>query len=250
MNPLTYKELIQLEWRQATYYYKPIEDWLISENGILRNMKTGEIRYGRDNVKGKDLHQRVSINHKLYYIHKIVAEAFVENDRPKEYKIVRHLDDNPLHNHYTNLKWGTSQQNTLDAMRNGKIVYDENRRYTRGELHAGALLTDRDVEQIVVLLNNSVPIREISEMFNVHDGIIRHIYIGNSWRHITEAYLPFPKQELRYKPMDKNIKEKINVYIFYNPDAKPNEIIKNLGLENNNTIRSYIGTVKRKYKKE
>lgn len=44
-------------------------------------------------------------------IHRLVAQAFVDNPKPSEYKYVLHLDDNPLNNVYTNLKWGTQKEN-------------------------------------------------------------------------------------------------------------------------------------------
>ena len=52
-------------------------------------------------------------NKQLYQpdIHRLVAEAFVENPNPQEYHYVLHLDDNPTNNIYTNLKWGTQKEN-------------------------------------------------------------------------------------------------------------------------------------------
>lgn len=44
-------------------------------------------------------------------IHRLVAEAFVPNPNPDEYKYVLHLDDNQENNVYTNLKWGTQKEN-------------------------------------------------------------------------------------------------------------------------------------------
>lgn len=239
------EEFKGLEWRYATYYYKPLGNWLISENGILFNFKSGKIRYGYDNHKGKDKHQRVCIKGKSYYISRIVAEAFLDNDNYTRNIIVRHLDDNPLKNHYTNLKWGTSQENTFDAIRNKKIIYDENRKYTRCEAHPQAILTNDDIYDIVGLLNNSIPISKIAKKYNVDFRVINHIYKGRSWRKITEKYLPFPEQSV-YNPPSKEIKDKIQEYLKINPNAKPAEIIEKFNLEKSNSIKGYIGQIKRK----
>ena len=51
----------------------------------------------------------------------LVAEAFVENDDPKNKTCVGHKDDNKHNNHYTNLHWITRSQNTLDAYDSGAI---------------------------------------------------------------------------------------------------------------------------------
>ena len=51
-------------------------------------------------------------------IHQLVLEHFV-SDRPHGDVVGRHLDDNPLNNHYTNLAWGSQSDNTFDQVRNG-----------------------------------------------------------------------------------------------------------------------------------
>lgn len=50
------------------------------------------------------------------YIHKLMAEAFIPN--PRNYPVVRHLDDEPDNNIMENLAWGTWRDNTQDAIRN------------------------------------------------------------------------------------------------------------------------------------
>lgn len=54
---------------------------------------------------------------KHFFVHRLVLEAF---DRPRsEHEVCRHLDDNPLNNCLSNLKWGTPSENNYDAVRNG-----------------------------------------------------------------------------------------------------------------------------------
>lgn len=47
-------------------------------------------------------------------IHRLVAEAFVDN--PCNYKEVDHIDGDKLNNHYTNLRWVTRQQNQSNPL--------------------------------------------------------------------------------------------------------------------------------------
>lgn len=49
----------------------------------------------------------LSINHerKVFKAHRLVAELFVNNPKPDEYKIINHKDGNKLNNFYTNLEW-------------------------------------------------------------------------------------------------------------------------------------------------
>ena len=57
----------------------------------------------------------------------MVAEVFIDN--PENYPIVRHLNDCPDDNHYSNLAWGTQLENMHDSIRNGHAHFltDEER---------------------------------------------------------------------------------------------------------------------------
>lgn len=237
--------LDNLQWKEATYYGDPIGDFIVSEDGLLYNPVTCKFKRAHNNSK-TDLHQRVRINGVNYYLSRIVAEAFVPNSNPEVNTIVRHLDDNPLHNHYTNLKWGTHKENTWDAIRNHKIVYDENRVYTRGDLHGGRVLNSEDVTIIIEMLMDVIPLKEIANELNVDIDVIRHIYKGNSWTCLTEEFLPFPKQENHRKPMDPDIKSNVRLYLIRNPNAYPSEIIEHFGLDDTRTMRTFIGKTKRR----
>ena len=235
------------QWKKAIYNGLHIKNWYVSENGILFNDKTGEIKYGHDNVKNKDLHQRVSIKHKLYYVERLVGESFIPNPKPGEYNVVRHKNDDPLNNHYTNLEWGTYHDNTMDAIRNGKIVYDENRNYVVGEKHPMSVLNDDSVKQICIMLKKETPISDIAKLFNVTRGTISHIYHGRTWKHISSEYMPFPDLYV-YEPFDINEKKRIFDTVHNNPNISSTKLIQDLGLTKTNTILGYIGKVKRDIK--
>lgn len=95
--------------------WKDIEgatNYEISNNGNVRNKTTKKILKGR---KTKGGYLQVSIKFdgeekfKNQYIHRLVAEAFIENKNNK--KEVNHKDGNKLNNNLNNLKWVTSSEN-------------------------------------------------------------------------------------------------------------------------------------------
>lgn len=54
-----------------------------------------------------------------YYIHRLVAEAFIPN--PNGYQEINHIDGNPANNRAENLEWVTRSQNAVHAYRTGLI---------------------------------------------------------------------------------------------------------------------------------
>lgn len=56
-----------------------------------------------------------------YYVHRLVAEAFIPN--PESKPEVNHIDGNRQNNHISNLEWVTSGENSLHASKTGLQVY-------------------------------------------------------------------------------------------------------------------------------
>lgn len=94
-------------------------------------------------------YERVRIDGKRYFVHRLVANTFIPN--PHNYPVVMHLDNNKLHNHMDNLKWGTYSENTSQA-------YHEHRLPTtykkgtgnglRGDNHPKSKITEAQREEI------------------------------------------------------------------------------------------------------
>jgi hypothetical protein len=82
-----------------------LENYLISENGQIYNVKTGIIR--KQHIKNG--YYIVSIKNKAYTVHRLVAETYIKTDDYSLY--IDHIDRNKINNHKYNLRWVTQKEN-------------------------------------------------------------------------------------------------------------------------------------------
>lgn len=68
----------------------------------------------------KDGYRRIALSHnkstKNYYVHRLVAEAFIDN--PNNYKYINHKDENKSNNNIDNLEWCSFKYNINYGTRN------------------------------------------------------------------------------------------------------------------------------------
>jgi len=115
MNSLTHKET----WLPI----KEFETYHISNYGNIKNIKTG--RMLKPSVKSQYLCVslvRLDGVRKGFKVHRLVAEAFINNDENKAE--VNHKDKNKLNNNVDNLEWSTRQENNLHRCKNAVIKCD------------------------------------------------------------------------------------------------------------------------------
>lgn len=94
-----------MEWRQVRGYEGLYE---ISDDGRIR--RNGKILSPTDNGNGYLIIGLMKNNKKKnHYIHRLVAEAFVEN--PSNYEVVNHIDFDKRNNDKSNLEWCTQKMN-------------------------------------------------------------------------------------------------------------------------------------------
>lgn len=123
------------EWRSV----KGFEGWYeVSDDGQVRSVtriiehatdKTwgiskiqqneGKLLTPQENNKGY-LYLQLYRNskHTKRYVHRMVAEAFLPNDKPS-YRVVNHINGNPKDNRVENLEWCTQKYNIQQAFETG-----------------------------------------------------------------------------------------------------------------------------------
>ena len=90
-------------------------NYAISTFGKVKNTKTGKILKGFDNGHGYlqiDLYENAI--RKNCYVHRLVANAFLDNPDDKE--CVDHRNNDKTNNHLTNLRWATTKENAMNQI--------------------------------------------------------------------------------------------------------------------------------------
>ena len=103
-------------WKTVIIDGEIYENYEVSNLGKIRSLnykRTGEVKELKFKVIGGYL--RVVLykdgKQKNYYVHRLVATAFIPNDDTENKTDVNHIDENKQNNHVSNLEWCTREQN-------------------------------------------------------------------------------------------------------------------------------------------
>ena len=98
-----------MTWKQISAY-----GYDVSDDGQVRNRVTQRILKATVNNRGRRMVSlRKDGNTHHFYVHRLVAEAFIPN--PDDKSLVDHIDRNPLNNRVSNLRWCSSAENNRNA---------------------------------------------------------------------------------------------------------------------------------------
>lgn len=130
------------------------------------------IKYQNDNGNGYLI---VNLKHngkqKNHLVHRLVAEAFIEN--PENKKEVNHIDGDKLNNRVDNLEWVSRSENLKHAF---KLGLNKN---LKGINHPKFKLT---IEQVKFIKENAIPhdpeysFENLGRKFNISSTVVKKIY--------------------------------------------------------------------------
>lgn len=110
---------------------------------------------------------------KNYYIHRLVAEAFIPN--PDNKPEVNHKDGNKSNNHFKNLEWNTLKENRDHAKNTGLMRGGE-------QMHSSKLKLTSVIEIIDSIKSNPDQNKsKLARKYGVCDTTIHKIIKGKRW---------------------------------------------------------------------
>ena len=169
-------------WRQIDFETDlPHANYEVSSLGRVKSFAVDKID-GRL-MKGSDVNGYLSVMVRFdkkvsqtYYIHRLVAQAFLEKPHPGE-KFVVHLDYDKKNNSRFNLKWMTEAELRCHNNRNPAILRSRS---------TGYKLTESDVRVIKRLLkSNKTRLSMIAKRFNITHTQLNRIRSGENWGKVS-----------------------------------------------------------------
>jgi len=172
-NNLYYTPTIEI-WKDVVDFENEYE---VSNLGnVRRKVQNLKLAISPNGYKTLSLSKNGKIITKL--VHRLVAEAFIENIEDKE--IVNHKDCNKINNTLENLEWVTHEENMQHAVDNNR------QRNQSGENNNMSKLSETDVLFIRELLTDGLSAYEIHKDYfpTLHQQTIYAIKQRRIWNHI------------------------------------------------------------------
>lgn len=148
------------------------EKYLATRDGKVFTLKEKLNRWRHQNPrKHTNGYERVVINRKDEYVHRIVAACFIDN--PRGCNEVNHKDGNKRNNKAENLEWCTRTENNRHAFQTGLRNYDDLKIMANSENQRNATKKRRKIsfeqaQEIRSLTEKSD--REISKIYGISRG--------------------------------------------------------------------------------
>ncbi|MGY6649300.1 NUMOD4 domain-containing protein [Wenyingzhuangia sp. IMCC45574] len=173
------------EWKEIVFdeVIAKSEKYKISNYGrVLKCKGDKEIILKYHHINGYTsipLTQEINGKRTSRYVHKLVAEHFLEKKEEDQYVI--HLDYDKKNNHVDNLKWATKREKELHQYANEEYLKSKPKR-TYAKLTEGRV---KIIKRKLADPNNKTRLKMIAKQFGVSDMQIHRIKTGENWGSVT-----------------------------------------------------------------
>ncbi|WHX27457.1 NUMOD4 domain-containing protein [Virgibacillus halodenitrificans] len=175
----------QTKWKSLDGVIEHGGRYEVSTDGRVRNATTGRVLKPGAVKQG---YKRVGLSRdyvsKDYYVHRLVALAFIDN--PENKPTVNHINGINTDNHVDNLEWATRSEQTSHALANGL--------YRKGEKHGRAFMYDAEV--FLIPLIEDATREQIADAFSCSIQNVDRIRAGTSRADMKELANQLPDRKI------------------------------------------------------
>ena len=170
-------------------------DRVVENRGFPRNQRGKTIKLRSTPFGYLDVGLHKEGKYKRCRVHRLVAEAFIDN--PENKPEVNHDDGDKTNNHVRNLYWATRKENMDHAVATGLLN-------VKGENNYINKLTQEEVKNIIsTLQNTNQSIISIAKDYNINRQSIYNINTGISWSWLLPE-TQRPIRPIQYKKRNSN----------------------------------------------
>ncbi len=178
------------EWKEIQFEEGALKKkYAISNYGRVISY-TDSIKEG-DIIKGGKLRGYATLpvrpfgKSKTYYIHKLVAQYFIDNPR-EDAKFVIHVDYNKNNNFVDNLKWSTKDE-VFEHQQNNPLVLEAREKQKGRKTVQGHKLTSTEVMRLKRKIfdpKRKSRLKIIAKQFGISEMQLYRIKSGENWGHV------------------------------------------------------------------
>ena len=191
------KRLEHKRWNSINKAYSTIKEYM-----YVPSVNRGRQRFdSSEKIEKCGLYQHVSINNKIYQVHRLVAEAFIENIHNKPY--VNHIDGIRSNNNVSNLEWCTAKENS-DHAKQCSVIIETTKDTSYKE-------TKEESDFIIENYNNGLSSTEIASIFSEKFRSISHEMV---------RVILHRENIIRKKPLRKDIASEAHIGVRKTIDGK------------------------------
>lgn len=164
-------------------------NYSVSSDGVVWNNTNGRplvLHYTKSSETTKRgtgyvrVHLTKNGKTKKFFVHRLVAEAFIPNDDPSK-NCVNHKNGIKDDNNVENLEWVTHRENVNHAVETGL--------QPKGEKIGTSIYKETQIHQACSLLEKGInTVNDIADICGLHPMTVYDLRLKRSWKHVCKMY--------------------------------------------------------------